>query len=656
MSLTAGSDVKTGTTGNDTFDGSTAGTLNTADVLSDGSTTDADVLNATINAAPAAGAANASATVANIETINVNGQFVTTGYNAFNTTGAKEIKFAAGISGATATLQDASAGATAKVTAGSNIQTLNVNTNATTNTTNGLVTVDAGAATTVALTGATGADTYNLTVGSGATAINLTADTGTDAFTVNLSGNTATLTVDAGGNIEQLTLNNTGAASTITLAGGPLVGAAAAGNKATLSGSGDITISANFANLTTLKIEDTGTAKTTLKTSVAVGAAADLSKATVDVVQLNNTITGFDVTVNNGSTVLLSADIGASAGDTLQVQNAAGTISNVAGNRGTLTVDVKASQTLLETGDQVGTLKLSNTSATAATTLTAFTAHANTDSVVLTGSKDMTVTTLTTNGGSFDGTNFTGKLTVGTIVGNDNVVVGGASNDALTATTNSLTGLVLVGNGGNDLLDASGLTTAGGATGAVIDGGTGNDTLRGGEAVDTISGGDADDLIVGGLGADILTGGAGNDTFQFANFTALTTGDATAAAFETITDFASGDKIDLASDTIKLIANPTSGGVAAGADAVISATGLATFNAATTTLANKITAVEAGINAGGTAAAGQSAVFVHDGATYLFVSDGTDNVANTDLLVKLVGVTATTGITLDGSGDIIAIA
>jgi len=33
FTLTASTDVKTGTTGNDTFDGSTAGTLNTADVF-----------------------------------------------------------------------------------------------------------------------------------------------------------------------------------------------------------------------------------------------------------------------------------------------------------------------------------------------------------------------------------------------------------------------------------------------------------------------------------------------------------------------------------------------------------------------------------------------------------------------------------------------
>src|SRR6478609_6265541 len=58
---------------------------------------------------------------------------------------------------------------------------------------------------------------------------------------------------------------------------------------------------------------------------------------------------------------------------------------------------------------------------------------------------------------------------------------------------------VFVGTSGDDLLDASILTTI-----AVLRGDAGNDTLIGGSA---------NDRLDGGLGADLLQGGAGNDQF-----------------------------------------------------------------------------------------------------------------------------------------------
>jgi len=63
-----------------------------------------------------------------------------------------------------------------------------------------------------------------------------------------------------------------------------------------------------------------------------------------------------------------------------------------------------------------------------------------------------------------------------------------------------------------------------------INGLGGNDTIKGSAQGDTIS---------GGAGADTLTGNGGNDTFKFA------VGDSTQSAMDTITDWSSGDKIDL---------------------------------------------------------------------------------------------------------------
>jgi Ca2+-binding RTX toxin-like protein len=89
-----------------------------------------------------------------------------------------------------------------------------------------------------------------------------------------------------------------------------------------------------------------------------------------------------------------------------------------------------------------------------------------------------------------------------------------------TATNNTLTG----GNG-ND----------------VLYGLSGNDSLVGDYGKDTLNGGDGDDLLLGGLGADNLTGGLGNDVFKFSSLDEVKYNN----GYETITDFATGDKINL---------------------------------------------------------------------------------------------------------------
>ena len=70
----------------------------------------------------------------------------------------------------------------------------------------------------------------------------------------------------------------------------------------------------------------------------------------------------------------------------------------------------------------------------------------------------------------------------------------------------------------------------------VLFGGNGNDTLDGGSGNDILSGGNGDDVLIGGSGNDTLTGGAGNDRFFF---------NARDFGQDTITDFSTGDVIDL---------------------------------------------------------------------------------------------------------------
>jgi Ca2+-binding RTX toxin-like protein len=74
------------------------------------------------------------------------------------------------------------------------------------------------------------------------------------------------------------------------------------------------------------------------------------------------------------------------------------------------------------------------------------------------------------------------------------VIVGGAMNNNINASTFSGS-VVLVGGNGDDTLT----------------GGTGNDTLFGGAGNDILNGGGGDDVLIGGTGSDTLNGGLGNN-------------------------------------------------------------------------------------------------------------------------------------------------
>jgi Ca2+-binding RTX toxin-like protein len=113
-----------------------------------------------------------------------------------------------------------------------------------------------------------------------------------------------------------------------------------------------------------------------------------------------------------------------------------------------------------------------------------------------------------------------------------------------------------------------------------ITGGAGNDTLRGALNSDTISGGSGADSIDGQGGADQLTGGAGNDTF-------VVTG-STGTARDTIVDFSSGDRLQIAITPNGAVLDATSkGSVTNAGDAAANFTGVRgqyVFNTANSTL------------------------------------------------------------------------
>jgi S-layer protein len=208
-------------------------------------------------------------------------------------------------------------------------------------------------------------------------------------------------------------------------------------------------------------------------------------------------------------------------------------------------------------------------------------------------------------------------------------------------------------------VDLSGDTSALGANvinaAAVVAGVSGTGlSLSGSAGVDTITshgsaGGRA--TIDGNGGIDVLTAGAGIDTVVL---NAGDTGIPNAAALESLTGYTTAvDFIDYGATAITLVAE----GVLAPGQATISATGLATFNAADNTTALQLIAVEAAMTAA-TAVAGEAAVFVSADTpanSILFISDGVAGLTANDVAVEIVGIAAAAGLTVVG-GDIATLA
>lgn len=493
------------TAGNDTVTGA-AGTMVTADMIIDATTTDADKADLTVNSYTQDAV---QPTISNVETLNVIGAFTAAGIDMTNVSGAKSINLSVGIAGGTATVDDVNATKVATaIVAGANVDTLNVNTGAVaafTNGTAGNVNIDRGAATTVSIgnVGNTGADTYTVSSIANGTTILRGGSAGTDTFTVNLVGGASTLTItnNAAGtaDINVLNLNSNTSANTVTLSSAvDEVVANAATDKITVGGTQALTIvgdgdvlsgtSARTAATqggTVVKAAGAGTL--TLNSNGALGAASFFNNAQFDVIA-NTTAFGQNVTFNEATTVkLVTAEVAARTFDVDTVSSA----TAMAAGAGTLKVELagttvaNATQVGITTGAGVGTLVLTNNTidSTITTLDTDTTANTTVDTVVLNGSKALTIGTWTASANEV--------MTAGNLTGN------------LVATI--------------------------GANAATVIGGEGNDTITGGAGSDSISGGKGNDVLTGAVqgGADgvtdTLTGGLGNDTFIHGDAGAVTT-------------------------------------------------------------------------------------------------------------------------------------
>ncbi|MGZ9097521.1 MAG: calcium-binding protein [Micavibrio sp.] len=140
-----------------------------------------------------------------------------------------------------------------------------------------------------------------------------------------------------------------------------------------------------------------------------------------------------------------------------------------------------------------------------------------------------------------------------TAAGTNNLMIGGAFVDKSdqniltirynrgldlldTSTVHSNHSVLLAGNGTVNLSDGNdAVTIANGTTGRVY-GKAGNDVLYGSDGADFLFGGAGKDMLGGGKGSDQISGGGGADIFYYSDI--LDGGD-------TITDYATGDIVDL---------------------------------------------------------------------------------------------------------------
>ena len=527
FSLTTSDDSKVGTTADDVIDASTVGTLGDNDVILDSTTTDNDILRATVTSS------GVKARLQDIENVNITGKYVTTGFDLQNTSGTKTLTVSTELAGGTATVSNANSINAEKIVAGTNVATLNVSSLA--SGTRDTVTVDAGSANTTLTGNAGGADKYDVTLAANKTLTLSAIDSAGDAVSVNAAGDFIlsnktgtnknlglTITNDAANPITVTKTDGNAMAKTVTLAGNGIT--IDAGNGASVN---KVAITSSASN-STIKLSATTTPNITAGT-------LKLNKAVVGNVDVAADIaTGqaTTLTVNEGSQVVLSKDTTATNDLTLNVDNANGDFTATGSTlTGTLLLDVNASQTQnigntssLKTGAQVDTLLL-KAGALAddangnhqIVTVAKLNVHATTDTTVIQGANDLTISTFTgDSAGSIansdadliTATGMTGNLTISAFT-QDAKVYAGSGDDSIT--TKVAKAFEIHGGAGNDTIDLN--TTANASAGSKVYGDAGNDTIKTSTAGSIVDGGTGNDTIVSN-GTDTVTLGDGADTFK----------------------------------------------------------------------------------------------------------------------------------------------
>lgn len=484
-------DNRTGTSGDDIFDGSVnaAGnaTFQAFDVLNGGGGTD-KLIAQNINSL-----STTASTLQSIEQLEFYNTVANANINLTATTGVESILLSS--SAGNATVSGINAGietlaVTGNPTAGAaDTSTFTVQNAAVSGAEDSVQLVvngvgDTGANDNIVIqptSGANGFETINVVAEGTGSFVTLNDGAATSLSTVNIDADVA-LTVSLTPNtVRTVDASESSAAVNVTVA---------SGNVAVTGGAGNDTINVAGVYSNTQTKVDGGAGRDTLRLN-----SAEAAQATSQTARITNieTLTIADQLANN----INLANWGA-AGVVLTTAASAGTITYA---EGTGTLDL-------------GTVNQGGATITAVGSLTG-----NADVLDITLG---TATVANTTGGTVNTTNF--ETVNITSLGGASAMTGLAMAPVAGTTVNVLGNFgANLGNVAASNIDASGLTLAGATaagltvtatTAAKITGSGGVDNITGSAQVDVIMGGAGNDIIIGGGGNDVITGGAGADQIR----------------------------------------------------------------------------------------------------------------------------------------------
>jgi Ca2+-binding RTX toxin-like protein len=514
---TGGADNLVSTSLNDTFNAYAYGSLSSADVIRDPSTTDSDVIAANYSLADALAATTliVQPIIANVETIRIGiaGADIAADvlrFSGANVTNASALQLN-NANGGTAGFGEVALTGFSKAlklsaTGGDGFADLSVTFNDTVagGSDEATISFDAGKLNAVTLGGV---ETVNLVATSGKSSVASLTDTSTTKVVVSGAGNLTVKDVTGSTSLKTVDASKASGGVSLGASGTPLPTSLTS----VVGGVGNDTFTFN-GNLATTDTLDGGDGRDTL--ALTGGLSGTYSKVSnIEVISVSDTnnynlasITGlsevYSTTTGGGFTI---TNMPAAA--KITVTGDAVTTLSAAASAAASTLDVALNNTpqgsataanadgvdiaTLSTAN-VTTLNISSTGQSYITTTSADNSAGNINAakVVLTGEARTTLTTTGTTTTSVDASAFTGRSAITVNGGQAATITGGTGVDAITAGT------------GNDL----------------ISGGAGNDTIAGAGGKDSITGGDGDDSITTGTTAatDVTTisGGAGNDTIN----------------------------------------------------------------------------------------------------------------------------------------------
>ena len=603
----------------DTVNAITA-SIQAADTLLDGSTTDTDVINIT-----STGAMNAM-TAVNIETANVTMASGAATAVFTNFTGLTAVTVTGSVAG---TVTNAG---TATISTSDYTRVLTVEAD---------LSGTAAASTADTLNMAVSGATFGTTAATQSTLLIDNTDANTDTVeTLNIASNGSAANVfyvDASADTDFETINVTGsAAATVRLDHADVTGITIAAG--TNTSDVDLSIDRNGATTTATNVLNMSGAETiTLRDSTAGGDTANLTGvASGQKVILSTDFTGATIGMAGASRTAQAASV------TVELDNStAATDTDIGGN---LNIQDTAAINIVSNGNA--------SSATAATVENGFTLVGDAATVTLTGDTHIDATL------NIDAAGATGTTARAVVV--DASGMTGTAYVELDAAASALVSYTMTGTANNDTLvaNAAGSSLTGGAGNDTLTGGAGNDTILGGAGIDTIDANAGTNTVTLGAGADVVVIGdldvtavAGSDTLTLAanwaaaDTVAFTIGGVTETYTVTTGDVAGNTAADLVAveDSLVNFLNSTFDGLTAanGANATLTLTYDTTVDA---TVVSTVTATTAGT---GTAVLAETVAGTDAVAVATTVTDFDSAATGDTINISVAGINAGIGAVLD---------